>query len=133
MKLTLCLFADLTKALKQTKIVSCTVTPGPVQWKNSGKKMLRGSEELGELEAFLMKKVRTTESFAPVSRTLHRRASMRYCFSKSRFARNSGSVVVLRSQMELEFTHVVVLVVFKYYILFVVECTESEPRRDENQ
>jgi len=28
-----------------------------VQWKNSGKKMLRGSEELGELEAFLMKKV----------------------------------------------------------------------------
>jgi len=108
-KLTLCLFADLTKALKQTKIVSCTVTPGPVQWKNSGKKM----EELGELEAFLMKKVRTTESFAPVSRTLHGKASMRYWFSKSRFARNSVSVVVFRSQMELEFTHVVVLVVFK--------------------
>lgn len=49
--------ADLAKALKQTKIVSCTLTPGPVQWKNTGKKLIRGTEELGLLEEFLMNKV----------------------------------------------------------------------------
>ena len=54
-------FADLTKALKQTKIVSCAITTGPVQWKNTGKKFLKGSEELGELETFLMSKVRNTD------------------------------------------------------------------------
>lgn len=54
----LVLFIDLAKALKQTKIVSCTLTPGPVQWKNTGKKFVKGNDDLGELEAFLMNKVR---------------------------------------------------------------------------
>lgn len=49
--------ADLDRALKQTKIVSCALTPGPVQWKNTGKKFIRGTEELGSLEVFLMNKV----------------------------------------------------------------------------
>ena len=49
--------ADLARALKQTKIVSCALTPGPVQWKNTGKKFIRGTEELGSLEVFLMNKV----------------------------------------------------------------------------
>lgn len=48
---------DITKALKQTKIVSCAITPAPVHWKNSGNEILKGNDELGELEAFLMKKV----------------------------------------------------------------------------
>lgn len=48
---------ELAKALKQTKIVSCTISQGPVQWKNTDKKYLKGSEELGELESFLKKKV----------------------------------------------------------------------------
>jgi len=49
--------ADLARALKQTKIVSCAITTGPVQWKNTGKKFIRGTEELGLLEVFLMTKV----------------------------------------------------------------------------
>ena len=49
--------SDLTKALKQTKIVGCTITSAPAQWKNSGNEILKGNDELGELEAFLMKKV----------------------------------------------------------------------------
>lgn len=48
---------DLTKALKHTKIVSCALTPVPAQWKNTGNKFVKGNDELGELEAFLMKKV----------------------------------------------------------------------------
>jgi len=37
--------------------VSCAITPAPVHWKNSGNEILKGNDELGELEAFLMKKV----------------------------------------------------------------------------
>lgn len=48
---------DMTKALKQTKIVSYAHPQGPVQWKNTGRKLIQGIEELGALEAFLMNKV----------------------------------------------------------------------------
>lgn len=48
---------DLTKALNQTKIVSYAHPQGPAQWKNTGQKLIQGTEELGALEVFLMNKV----------------------------------------------------------------------------
>lgn len=57
MSLILSFIADLTKALNQTKIVSYAHPQGPAQWKNTGQKLIQGTEELGALEVFLMNKV----------------------------------------------------------------------------
>lgn len=57
MSLILSFIADLTKALNQTKIVSYAHPQGPAQWKNTGQKLIQGTEGLGALEVFLMNKV----------------------------------------------------------------------------
>ena len=53
--------SDLTEALGQTKIVStvsrAAIIPGTLQWKSTGRRIVKGPDELVELDSFLMTKV----------------------------------------------------------------------------